>query len=125
MPLLKLFIEGYIDIVLSCLLSIMAIMSEDTWEGFASWFGTFDDTLNSIVAIISFLMIVFVPIYVAKILKDNKSRLDNEDVRDKYGIFYEEFRLDNKNAVYYPVIMMVRRLCLIIVLITFVKKPWL
>ena len=44
---------------------------------------------------------------------------------EKYGIFYEEFRLDNRNAVYYPVIMMVRRLSLIIVLVTFVKKPWL
>ena len=33
--------------------------------------------------------------------------------------------MDNRNAVYYPVIMMVRRLCLIIVLVTFVKKPWL
>lgn len=125
MPLLKLFIEGYIDIVLSCLLSVMAIMSEDTWAGLASWFATFDDTLNSVVAIIAFLMVIFVPIYVSHILKKFRNRLNDEEVKEKYGIFYEEFRLDNRNAVYYPVIMMVRRLCLIIVLVTFVKKPWL
>ena len=125
MPLLKLFIEGYIDIVLSCLLSVMAIMSEDTWAGLKSWFATFDDTLNSVVAIIAFLMVIFVPIYISYILKKFRNRLDDEQVMEKYGVFYEEYRLDDRNAVYYPVIMMVRRLCLIIVLVTFVKKPWL
>ena len=125
MPLLKLFIEGYIDIVLSCLLSVMAIMSEDTWAGILSWFATFDDTMNSVVAIIAFLMVIFVPIYVAYILKKFRNRLDDDEVLEKYGIFYEDYRFDNRNAVYYPVIMMVRRLCLIIVLVTFVKKPWL
>ena len=44
---------------------------------------------------------------------------------EKYGIFYEEFRLDNKWAVYYSIIMMVRRICLILVLLLFVNKPWL
>ena len=125
MPLLKIFIEGYIDIALSCFLNMMAIMKEDTWQGLASWFGTRDDIMSSVVTIIAFLMVVFMPIYIAYILKENKNRLDDDKVLEKYGIFYEEFRLDNKWAVYYSIIMMVRRICLILVLLLFVNKPWL
>jgi hypothetical protein len=67
--MLTLFLEGYIDIVLSCFLNVMAIWEEDTMEGMASYFATRDDFMCSTVTIVAFFMVIFAPFWITYNIK--------------------------------------------------------
>lgn len=66
-----------------------------------SFFSTIDDFMSSLVTILAFCAVIFAPIYITNVINKNFDRLNDEEVLQKYGIFYEDFRTTNKYAVYY------------------------
>jgi hypothetical protein len=63
-PLQKLFLELYIEIVLCSFLNVIAIWREDSLDSIFSYFETFADFLCSSLALLATILVILAPIYI-------------------------------------------------------------
>jgi amino acid transporter len=77
-PLETLFLELYIDIVLSAFLNVASIWREDSLETLFSHFASFGDFFCSSIAIVAFIMVFLVPFYITYVINNNIYALNDE-----------------------------------------------
>jgi hypothetical protein len=120
-----LFIETYIDILLSAGLNFFALYQTNEQEDFLGFFDSFDNIMCSSIAVIAFFLVLMAPIHIAYIVQDNYENIHDPKVIEKYGVYFEEYHCATKATSMYTVIMMVRRLLMISVLMALTKYPFI
>ena len=115
-PSLKLLHEGYIDIAFGAILNMISLLENKNKLG--PFFADFGNVLNSILAIASFCVVFLLPSHIYYVLSKNHGLLMQNDIKEKYWVYYEEFRWDRqKIASHFLVVMLIRRLSMIVALI--------
>ena len=102
-PLLKVYIEAYMDLFLSSYIAVHSFMINDG-EEFENYFQDFSNAFCSILAIFTFVIGVILPFYLRYVTNLNFDRLEDEKYQEKYGIFYEEYKLKTKSMAGYDIL---------------------
>ena len=83
------------------------------------------DFTNSVLSIVITVVVFILPIINRKLIKDNFERLEDDDVADNLGMFYEGYRTDELRAAYFGAWSLTRRLLIVFVLIFCQEQNWL
>jgi hypothetical protein len=70
-PIKKLFIETYVDILLSAALNYIAFYRTEDNEEFMEFFGSFDDILSSSLTYILYPLVFIAPMHMAYVIYKN------------------------------------------------------
>lgn len=65
------------------------------------------------------------PVITFLFIKNNMKRLNDPDIKRKFGSLFEDLRLDSKLALYYNVIFMVSRIIISLILVFGYSYPLL
>jgi hypothetical protein len=118
---LKIYFEGYVELLLAAALTTCAVVSRvDADEG-AAWFETSDEAFHSSVAIISFVFLLFLPIWLQyKVLIDRKE-LESSDT---YGALYDGHNIRYKVSRYFWAYGLFKRCTCCLVLFVLDGEPF-
>jgi hypothetical protein len=67
--------------------------------------------------------VLIAPAHVTFIVNYNKDKLENPEIIEKYGVYYEEYHNGSRFAPYFTAISRIRRLLMILVLMVFRDLP--
>ena len=126
LPISRLFVELYVDIVLSAFLNAYALFykyKENPEELDEFYVG--DNLMSSIVTFVSLFFVFVMPIYIFIVIMRNYDKLEMAQTLKRYGVYYEEYRYtQGKMTAIFTVIMMVRRIVLIFTIMNLKDITW-
>mmetsp|Transcript_30184 Transcript_30184/g.46149 ORF Transcript_30184/g.46149 Transcript_30184/m.46149 type:complete len:212 (-) Transcript_30184:2792-3427(-) len=120
---MKMFIECYIDIVLSTFLSMIAILKTDSFEHLSEWFGSFNDAMSTSVTLLCLFGIFWLPLRIWQTTTQNFKKLDTPEIQHRYGVYYEDFKTETMVSASFFSLMMLRRIIMIFILVEFCQAP--
>ncbi|TNV87552.1 hypothetical protein FGO68_gene2096 [Halteria grandinella] len=110
---LRLFLEGYMQFSICSLIST----SNALWDSSS-------DRLSTVLGLIFTTCITLFPFLVWILLWRQLPNLKYKHSEQTYGSLYNEIRSDNRGAVVYSVVYMIRRLVFVIIALTLHKYPY-
>lgn len=122
--IMTLFIEGYIDIVMSCLMGISGFVRSEDFYTPSVLFENFDESLNTIFTVVSCVIVAIIPILTISLLFRNKNYLESDNFRSNYAVLFEELK-PNLSAGFYKVFNLVRRALAVVILLFLDDYPGL
>jgi hypothetical protein len=97
-PMLLMIVEGYTDLILGGLIGSYKIFFSKGWsERFLSNFSNFSNFFLTISTISITFGIVMLPFYVRLQITKKFAQLDNNNVIEEIGVFYEEYATKYKS----------------------------
>jgi len=116
----KLLLEKYLDIV------IMVVLNVNAWYQYPEleFWDTKWNFFNSFFTIIWILYVVVYPIYGYILIRMNKGNLDMREIKEKFGVFYEEQRYSTLHGALLNVRAMMRRFLMVLVITVFEDLPY-
>jgi len=120
----KLNLEMYFDVTLSVFLMTNGFVLHR--RELPEFFGTFDDTMSSVLSLVFLGMALVFPFRMRKQLKQfhSKSQFGNKEVRRAYGQMFEGLRLQHYDCVMYNFYFVMRRLASAFVLVFLDAYPF-
>ena len=123
-PYIALVLEGFIDINISTFLQLWKMSQSPTlFDFYLTWFFTVDNIFNSIFTILFTLLLFIVTIYGTIGLHNNYKDLQQENIKENYGYFYQDLHCKNRLSANYTLISLFRRFLVIIILLFLVEWP--
>jgi hypothetical protein len=110
---LKLFIECYFDLSMCVLLMVLSFVEQQ----FDDLFATNDDAMASSLTFIYFVLILVVPVWGYIGINLNFKRLNTQKVKNTYGVFYADNRIDTRPRALYNIFFLLRRFVSVVVLV--------
>lgn len=97
-PMLLMIVEGYTDLILGGLIGSYEIFFSKGWsERFLSNFSNFSNLFLTISTISITFGIIMLPFYVRLQITKKFAQLDNKNVIEEIGVFYEEYATKYKS----------------------------
>ena len=118
----KLFLESYFDIVICTMINLVSFKRSKNAIDFAEFFGTWSDTACSTITIVYTFTILYMPVFVYKLIRNYKDDLDNQN--ELLRIVMEGVNPHNYNATMYTFYFVVRRLLTGVILVVFHEYPF-
>jgi hypothetical protein len=91
---LKIYYEGYVELFLASSLTMIALMGNVDSSSLIVWFMTPSDFINSLVAILSLVILAALPLWLFYASKKLKTAF----YKDKFGFVFESFKVEYKAA---------------------------
>lgn len=118
LPILSMASESYLDLILGCYLGTFDILrSVADWGLFKNNFSNFSNTLLTITTIIVTVLITVLPFYMKHHIEKNYKELNEKRIKEEFGVFYSEYRIDSQHRALYGYYSLVRRLVLVLILV--------
>ena len=86
----RLFLESYFDLAMCAILNLTAFYETDDPEEWERFVATYDDKLNTAAAGVTLLLVLAFPAVVYCCIRRNFKRLDEPEVFENLGMFYED-----------------------------------
>ena len=89
--------ESYFDLAMCALLGALALVEDQEGEfQFPLFWQTGDDILCSTLTIIYSCFVMIFPVYGHWKIMQNYDNLNKKDIRQKYGVFYEDNKTNTR-----------------------------
>lgn len=98
-PILRLIIEGYLELTVSCLISIQKLHVMNI-----------SDILDITFTVVSLTLCLILPIFTVVFIYRNEKKLEDPDFKKSYGEVYEGYRVDIWTTKWYLGYFFIRRL---------------
>ena len=95
-PLLTMLVEGYIDVTISAYLGMVALYRSYEKDELIEWFSNPTDGFLATITILTFITVIIIPFYINWRLTSNFEQLDNEEFRETYGVYYDDYKIETK-----------------------------
>ena len=100
--LARFFIEGYLELLFSALISVISLTEDDFGDNRS-------DQFSAYVACFSLFTLLILPIYIFCKIKSNQAVLGDPDIQFNYGLFYQDLNLNNFYRSIFHVVFLMRR----------------
>lgn len=116
---MRLFLESYYDLVLIGYLNVYAFFEMEGMHDFFMLFTNISDIVNTLIALVCFVLIHIFPLWVFLRLHRSQDELQDPQVKMNYGIFYEGIKTECYATSIFNIFFMGRRFFIVIILIFF------
>jgi len=114
------------DLILAGFLGTFNIARSFTsWDFFKNNFSNFSNSLLTIMTIIVTVLVIVLPFYMKHHIKKNFLVLKEKNVKEEFGVFYSEYRIDKLYRALYGYYSLIRRLVLVLILVLLDDLAWL
>lgn len=120
---MKLFMEGYFDLVLCSLLQIIVISNSETKEEFDSFFNTFNDKFVVALTLFYSLALLIFPVFGWYKIIRNYELLEDPDFNGQYEYLISDLVLSERSSTYYHMLFVTSRIIISFVLIFMRNLP--
>lgn len=115
--------EGQIELLLSATLHVLAIFSNIDAPDISTWFSTRDDAICAVIALLVFSGLIYLPFFVRRLTMELGPNITDDEVMEKYGSILEDHNVKHSSARLFVWMSMMRRLFIVLVLISLDNFP--
>ena len=118
----KLFLEGYFDLVICTAINVFAFIRSKNIDDFKEFFSTPNDIMCSTISITYSFLLIFFPFYCYKYIKHHQGRLEKKE--GFLSVFLEGVSIEQYHGYMYTVYFLTRRLLTGLGLVAFADYPF-
>lgn len=112
-PILRLIIEGYLDLTISALVQLQSLIIYGGSDG-----------LGIVFTFIMLSITITAPLIVVFFLKKNAQNLETRDFAIKCNSLYSEFNINRGTSLYFIGFFLLRRLLFSLTCLYLIDSPW-
>ena len=103
-PVGRLLIEGYIELLLSSYLGVIAILRTSSLEGVWTWFTNYSDLACSVSSIVILLLCLFIPFWLKGELDEIYLDKTTSIAENKFAFVWEDYKTRKYSQALFPVL---------------------
>ena len=125
LELVKLSNEAYLDFFMAGAMTFVSMMSES--DGFSHYFQSLGDSISNTICFIIMIYLCGLPIFEFSMIQYGfkKGLVDKGEFKERFSVFYEDYRQTKLSTLYYGIVLKARRLIFVFVLLSFHTQPHL